>query len=84
MVHLIIIIRTTDLWWYVDIMHCEKNLAYPPTASGSYGRLKDEIRIDFTKILNFLHIKLLDFLLTLIPVQCYYGIINAFQSTFFK
>ena len=34
-------IGTLDLCWHIDILYCEKKLAYnlyPPTASGSYSR----------------------------------------------
>ena len=32
------LITTTDLCLQINILHCEKKLAYPPTASGYYGR----------------------------------------------
>ena len=32
------LIETTYLWLQINILHCEKKLAYPPTASGYYGR----------------------------------------------
>ena len=35
-------IGASDLWYHIDILYCEKNWLYPPTASGtasgSYGR----------------------------------------------
>ena len=32
------LIETTYLCLQINILHCEKKLAYPPTASGYYGR----------------------------------------------
>ena len=40
-----------------DILYCEKNWPYPPTASGSYGRLADEIQVGFKILKIFYRLK---------------------------
>ena len=47
-----------------------------PIASGSYGRLADEIQVNFKKLL---HIEMLEFLLHLTKAQHYYSSTNAFK-----
>ena len=59
-----------------------KNWAYPPTASGSYGRLSDEMRVDSRIFETSLQVKLMKIFTLLTPVQCYYSVRNAFRRLF--
>ena len=53
-------------------------------ASWSYGRLADEIRVEFESFKNSLQGKLFGLLFLLIAMQCYNSLRNPFQSAFFK
>ena len=59
-----------------------KNWAYTPTASGSYGRLSDEIRVDSRRFEKSLQVKLMKIFTLLTSVQCYYSVRNAFRRLF--
>ena len=57
-----------------------KNWAYPPTASGSYGRLSDEMWVDSKRFEKSLRVKLMKIFTLLTSVQCYYSLKNAFRQ----
>ena len=59
-----------------------KNWAYTPTASGSYGRLSDEIRVNSRRFEKSLQVKLMEIFTLLTSVQCYYSVRNAFRRLF--
>lgn len=44
--------QNNDLWWHVDILHCEKKPGLSFTASGPNGRLVNKMWVDI-KILKF-------------------------------
>ena len=41
------LIWTADLYYLIDSLYCEIKLALSSHCSGSYGRLAEEIRVDF-------------------------------------
>ena len=59
-----------------------KNWAYPPTASGSYGRLSDKMWVDSRRFEKSLQVKLMKIFTLLTSVQCYYSVKNAFRRLF--
>ena len=59
-----------------------KNWAYPPTASGSYGRLSDEMWVDSKRFEKSLQVELIEILTLLTSVQCYYSVKNACRRLF--
>ena len=80
---------TTDSCLDVICHSCEKNWTHMPCASGSYGRLAGymlagwlademQVEVEIFKVPYRLNYS------TLILVQCYYSVRNAFHWAFFK
>ena len=64
----------------VNCHSCEKNWTHMSSASLSYSRLVDKIRVE----VEIFKIRICTMYVCLISVQCYCSVRNAFQSAFLK